>query len=175
MPFSHLYGQSNIVGSINTFIKTNLGTGAPTFLNWTYGTVPPRSINFDYPDIPLVFPSFSVSHLSTVERERFQGDRADKGFQGVWRQGIFEVDCWIDSTADTSWRVHLDTMRDMAFKMFEQSRAITLYDYTTPASPTALGAIARIVDIQEQKIFDDPKPEVKRIRITAQYEYMERF
>lgn len=175
MAFSHQFGENNVAGSINSFLKNNLGTNVPSFMTWSYGATPPRTLNFDYPDIPLTFPSFSVTHLSSVERDTFQGDRADGSNRGIWREGQFEVDCWVSSDNNPSWPSHLRTMRDMVFKLFEQNRSIALSDYATPPSPVALKALARIVRMEEQHIEEDPSPQVKRIRILIIYEFMERF
>lgn len=181
--FAHNFGAYSIEGSINYFIKNNLLTNQPVWMNSQQGTVPPKTINFDFPEQPLNFPSFSVTHLGSEEMpaKTFQGDRADGANKGTMRFGMCEIDCWVDAGGNASqnqWMMHLRQMRDMVFKLFEQNRAIPVYDFTVPTAPAGTQTIVRVMadrGIREAAAPLDPNPSVRRKRILITYHWVERF
>jgi hypothetical protein len=181
MTFTHPYGAYNATHSINAFIKNNLGVNAPDWLNWSYGVSQPRSLTFDWPDQPLHFPSFAVTHHSSVPAISSEGDRADGQYKGIIRQGLMEVNCWVSQLDEKTneknyqWAVQLQTMRDMVFLLFEKNRFISMYDYSNPASPTDLKALVRIKDMSEATVMPDPNPAVRRVRILITYRWVERY
>ena len=176
MAFTHLYGAYDVEGSINYFLKNNLLTNVPDFLVAQVGSVPPRTINFDYPEHPLVFPSFGITHLGSEPLPGMsQGDRAGTTWKGVRRFGVCEVNCWVTSKDNANWMMHLRVMRDMVFKLFQQNRAIALYDLTTPTAPSALSAVTRVLEMREVATEMDPNPSVKRKRILITHHWTERF
>lgn len=183
--FSHQYGIVNVTDSVNFFIKNNLGSSLPSWMDWNNGVTQPRPLNFSYPDQPLSFPSFSVTHHSSDPLIYSEGDRADGTWKGTIRQGMMEINCWtlelvLDKNGNpvgknNQWRVQLYTMRDMVYKLLQQNRFITLYDFTTPTAPTALAALIRIKDMRESSVLPDPNPAVKRLRILVSYVWTERY
>lgn len=185
MTFSHTYGAYNAEASINYFLNVNLSANLPswwsTWYTGTYltGTGTLRSLNFDYPEQPLTFPSFAVTHLGSepIPGQRAESDHADGTFTGIRMMGMCEVDCWEQSKGNFNWMRNLRQMRDMVFRLIETqpARAISMYDFTTPASPSALQAVVRIDKIQEATTPPDPNPAVKRKRILLTYSWTERW
>lgn len=175
--FSHLYGAYDVEGSINYLVKQNLLTNVPTWLTPQTGSVPPRTINFDYPEQPLNFPSFGITHLGSepLPAGVFQGDKADGAYRGTRRFGVCEVNCWVTSKGNANWMRDLRVMRDMVFLLFQQHRAIALYDLTTPSAPSALNAVTRVMELREVATEQDPNPALKRKRILMTHQWVERW
>lgn len=178
--FSHNYGAYSVEGSLNYFLKQNLLTNAPAWMNVRTGQAGQNTLNFDYPEQPLVFPSFAVTHIGSDEMVAgtYQGDRADGANKGTSRFGMVEIDCWETSKDNFAWMQHLRQMRDMVYLLFQQHRAIPLYNLTVPTAPVALNAIVRVKPpngIRELATGNDPNPATKRKRIMVTYWWTERF
>lgn len=185
MTFSHPYGTYNVQNSINYYIRQTLGTSVPSWMTWNYGVSQPRTLNFNYPDQPLNFPSFSVTHHTASPQQYTQGDKADGVYKGIIRTGQMEINCWTsellyDNTGQPSgknekWMLQLQQMRDMVVLMFEKNRYMQIYDLTDPNNPSALTAVARVMDMREVDVLPDPNPAVHRIRIIVTYQWTERW
>lgn len=178
--FSHLYGAYDVEGSINYFLKNNLLTNIPSWMSVVTGSAGANTLNFDFPEQPLVFPSFAVTHIGSEEMPgmTFQGDRADGTKKGIARFGMSEIDCWVTSKDNAAWMQQLRQMKDMVTLLFQQNRAIPIYDLTVPASPVAVNSIVRLVagrGIREMATGQDPNPATKRKRIVLTYFWIERF
>ena len=169
MSFSLTTGNFDVQGSINKFIVENLLTNKP---DWT-NDLP---INFDYPNQPLVFPSFSVTHLPSNEVQRYGGDGVGGGNKGVLETAIADISCWVDSTNAQDYQMKLRQMVDMVKKLFRQNVDIPILGlYSSVTAPSQTGYIVKVRSIRETPSSPDPNPAIKRVRILVSYNWVQRF
>lgn len=172
MPFTAQPGGSfNVEGSFNDFFLTQLtARGLP---DWMTSAV----VNYDYPQQPLTYPSFSVTHLGGPDPvEVAQGRTLDPGWRGARQIGLAEISCWESyNRASGNHPRNLRIMRDMAARVFATGVAINILDvYGTTGSPTANGTIIRAGPLRTDVAGQDPNPDVRRVRLIAQYTWLER-
>ena len=180
--FSWPFGEYNVAGSFNYFVKTNLNTSLPVWM-----AAAPR-LNFNYPDVPLFdepngvyTPVFSVTHLGKFDESIAAGDLLDNGKMGQKVYGVAEVSAWVNGKAgaqsvNSNWPRDLMTMRDMIIKLFSGTRTINIVDtYASILAPTPIGYILRVDRVTEdQPLEPDPNPNVHRRRILVTFCYLQR-
>ncbi len=160
----------NVAGSFNDFFEKQVtAKGLPA---WMTSAI----VNFDYPQIPLIFPSFSVTHLGHAPREVAQGRNLDEGWRGAEQVGLAEISCWESYARASGLHVrNLQQMRDMAARVFATGAGISILDvYGSTASPTSNGTIIRADPAQAAPAAADPNPDVLRMRLLVKYSWLER-
>ncbi len=167
---AHLGAEYNAVGAFNHFFETQLtARGMPDFM-------PSAVVNYDYPESPLVFPSFSVTHLGSEPNEVAEGRHLDPGFKGVERIGLADIRCW-ESVARAGGQHgrNLRIMRDMAARVFATGAAFQLLDvYGSTAAPTGNGTIVRAGPARAGAQAREPNPDVTGARLLVEYRWLER-
>ena len=168
---AHPGATFNVEGSFNDFFVTQLtAKGLPEWM-------PSAVVNFDYPQQPLTYPSFSVVHLGGPDAvEVAQGRTLDPGWRGARQMGLAEISCWESQKRSNDAHVrNLRQMRDMAARVFATGAALPILDiYGTTGTPTANGTIIRAGPLRTEVAPPDPNPDVKRVRLIAQYIWLER-
>ena len=165
-------GAYNVEGSFNNYFRANLtGKGQPAFMA-------SASVNFDYPNQPLVYPSFSISHLGQTPAGSTEGMNLDPGFKGTQMIGVAQIACWESYQRASGGQVaNLRVMRDMAARLFATGANIPILDvYGSTSAPTAIGTIIRASAVDTVKPIgqDDVNPDVWSVMLQVQYNYWER-
>src|SRR3972149_11649489 len=105
MVFKHDTGVFNIYASLDVWLKARLDTNKPP-------AVTTVTFNVNFPEQPLVFPSWSSSHLGADSTGgQYQGNNVESGKHGVRRFGLWEINCWV-SRKNLQWSKQVRQMAD---------------------------------------------------------------
>lgn len=167
---AHLGAQYNVEGAFNNFFQTQLtAAGVPSFM-------PSAVVNYEHPNQPLTYPSFSVTHMSTINQEVAEGRHLDGGFKGARKIGLADVSCWVDyQQSSGQGNRNLRQMGDMISRVFATGAAFQILDvYGTTANPTGNGTLVRCEPAEESDVAPDLNPAIIRKRFVIQYNWLER-
>ena len=172
--FTHTYGRWAVKGSFNKWFADSIDDqGLPS---WMAAAV----VNFDYPATPITFPSFSVTWLGRRAEQVSQGEFVESSggtrYKGQrWRE-VIEVRCWETRDGNPSWEQRLEQMADMVTRLLQGTKSVAVNDlYAGTASPSATGAILRVVGIEETAAPHDPNVGVEQRRFIVTATWVERW
>ena|SRR3990167_11487541 len=167
---AHPGAHYNVRGSFNSYFQDRLtALGLPDWM-------PSAVIHFDYPRRPLTFPSFSVTHLDATPVEVAQGRHLDPGWRGAKRVGTIEINVWeSEERASGAHDRNAQQMADMVARVFATGAVVPILDvYGSTASPTSNGTIARARPATLAPFAADPNPDVVRLRLLVNIDWLER-
>jgi hypothetical protein len=169
---SHDTGWYNVQGTLAAWLTENLTTYKPALV----ATV---IVTYDAPESPLSLPQWSVHFLGVVPTsDRYQGSYVGSGEYGQRKAGMMEVNCWA-SRNDDNWRAQLAQMADAVYRAvfaaLENGGAVIIKDfYTSASAPADTGARLVIEGAEERTPPTDPNPDIERVRIIIEFNWVER-
>lgn len=175
MAFSHPYGQSNAIASVNDWFESNItANGMP---NW----MPSARVVYDFGKENPLFDghsghAFSVNHFDVGVAAEFQGRNTVGGSAGQISEGMLEINCWINKRqAGEDFVSRLRTMGEMVSYLFISASDVLLNDYNiNQNNPPFTSALVRLDPARRLVVGDDPNPDVRRQRFQANYRWVER-
>jgi hypothetical protein len=132
------------------------------------------TITTDAPEDPAVMPAFSLYHISVASFDLWQGRNVGQGKKGFETAAILEVNCWV-SRSNTNWLAQQRTMRDMVSTVLVNTIEYVIQDYgANQVSPADTGYLVRLGTAKEVQTAADPNPDVERVRILVEYDWVYR-
>jgi hypothetical protein len=163
----HPTNSYNVEASLNTWFQAQLATYVSP------PTIPTTALTVLMPESGIAPPAFSMFHIPVLLQDKWQGRNAGDGLAGMQAHALAQIDVWV-TRANTNWMQQKRVMQSIVEDIWVRNPVVLVSSYATAATPSATVYKINMGNLEIVQTNPDANPDIERVRMLGNYEWVRR-